>query len=448
MNDLIYFRFMKKTFLLLIITFLLSNSELLSQNSYFPPNNASNWETIPPGQLGYCTDKIDSLYTFLENSNSKAFILLQDGKIVLEKYFGTFTSDSSWYWASAGKSLTAFLVGIAQRENHFSITDTSSKYLGVGWTNLSSNQEEKITIWNQLSMTTGLDDGVADHYCTIDTCLNYKADAGTRWAYHNGPYTLLDKIMENSTGANLNNYMNQKLSSSTGITGLFLPSGYNNLFFSKPRSMARFGLLMLNKGIWNGTDVLQDSNYFSNMINSSQNLNKSYGYLWWLNGKESYMLPSLQLVIPGSISPNAPSDMYAALGKNGQIINVAPSKNLVWIRMGNDPGVGEVPTAFNDEVWKKINNLTCTVNSKELKQVNHTSIYPNPFKQELNIINIGDQTISQVTIYNNINQVVYNLQSYNSQLNVNTSSFPAGTYHVKITGEDGKSTHQQVIKLN
>ena len=49
--------------------------------------------------------------------------------------------------------------------------------------------------------------------------------------------------------------------------------------------MARFGLLILNKGNWDGNQIMTDTNYFNQMLNSSQSLNESYGYLWWLNGK-------------------------------------------------------------------------------------------------------------------------------------------------------------------
>ena len=58
------------------------------------------------------------------------------------------------------------MVGIAQQENFLSISDTSSKYLGSGWTNCTSSQEEAITIWHQLTMTSGLDDNVNDPSCT------------------------------------------------------------------------------------------------------------------------------------------------------------------------------------------------------------------------------------------------------------------------------------------
>jgi hypothetical protein len=86
-----------------------------SQSIYFPPTTGNTWDTIAPQTLGYCQPKIDSLYHFLEQNNSKAFILLKDGKIVLEKYFGTHTATTPWQWASAGKTITSFMTGIAQQ---------------------------------------------------------------------------------------------------------------------------------------------------------------------------------------------------------------------------------------------------------------------------------------------------------------------------------------------
>ena len=59
-------------------------------------------------------------------------------------------------------------------------------------------------------MTTGLDDNVNDPSCTVDTCLNFLSNPGTRWAYHNAPI-LLDQVIENAVGLSLNWYMHQKL---------------------------------------------------------------------------------------------------------------------------------------------------------------------------------------------------------------------------------------------
>jgi CubicO group peptidase (beta-lactamase class C family) len=360
----------------LLLFFLLVFSVHKAQcQTYFPPLVGSQWDTLSPQSLGWCQDSINQLYNWLETSNSKAFIALKDGKIVLEKYFGTFTVDSFHVWNSAGKTLTAYAVGIAQHEGFLDINEPTSNYLGTGWTSCTSPQELAITIRNQLTMTSGLDD-VTDFYCTDPACLTYVADAGTRWAYHNGPYTLLDSVIESATGINLNTWVFQKIGSKIGMNGLFVQNGYNNVFVSKPRAMARFGLLLSQNGFWNGTEVLNDPTYLNDMRTPSQNLNNSYGYLTWLNGQSSFMLPQSQFVFNGSICPSAPSDMYAALGKNGQIINVVPSSGIVLIRMGADMGNSLVGAQYNDTLWQYMNRLSCNLSITE--NLNELEIYPNP----------------------------------------------------------------------
>ncbi|HMR91375.1 MAG TPA: serine hydrolase [Chitinophagaceae bacterium] len=325
---------------------------------YFPPLTGHTWETATPASLGWNEAAITPLYDYLDQKNTKAFIVLKNGRIVLEKYYGSFTATSNWYWASAGKTVTALLVGIAQEEGKLKLSDKTSAYLGTGWTAAPAEKENLITIRHQLTMSTGLDDGVADNHCTTPDCLVYKADAGSRWAYHNAPYTLLDKVLENATGVGFNQYFQQTIRDKTGMNGLWIKDGYNNVFYSTPRSMARFGLLMLAKGKWQHTTVLGDAAYFNAQISTSQDKNLSYGYLTWLNGKTSYMLPSLQVVFPNMLFPNAPADMYAALGKNDQKVYVAPSQNIVVIRMGESAGnVQLAVSSFDNELWGYLKNV-------------------------------------------------------------------------------------------
>ncbi len=335
-----------------------SNIPTVPPTMYFPPTSGIDWQTTTPASLGWNTTELNNLYTYLQSKNTKAFIVLKNGKIVAEKYFGTFTVDSNWYWASAGKTITGILIGIAQQEGLLNINNKTSQYLGAGWTSMPLIKENLITVRHQLTMTTGMDHAVPDNDCTLPACLQYKADAGTRWFYHNAPYTLLDKVVENASGKSYNTYFQEKIRDKIGMNGFWFKNGYNNIYYSTPRSMARFGLLMLNKGIWNGTAVLNDSNYFNALVNTSQNLNSSYGYLTWLNGKASHMLPATSVVFNGMITPNAPADMYAALGKNDQKIYVVPSQKLVVIRMGNAAGNSLLAlSSFDNELWGKLKNV-------------------------------------------------------------------------------------------
>ncbi|MFN5444868.1 MAG: serine hydrolase [Crocinitomicaceae bacterium] len=370
----------------ILVTCLLTINHFGFSQLYFPPKDVTlPWKTIAPAELNFCQNNIDSFYTYLEEQESKGFMLLKDGKIVLEKYFGTFTKDSLWYWASAGKTLTAFLVGKAQEEQLLSIQESSSNYLGLGWSNCTQEQESKIKILHHLTMTTGLNDEIPDNHCTLKSCLSYTADPGTRWAYHNAPYTLLESIITNATKKTFDNYTNSKIGTIIGMKGKWFKSDYDNVYFSNLRSMARFGLLIQNNGIWDSDTLLQDTNYLKNMINSSQSINPSYGYLWWLNGKSSYMLPTSQIVIPGGYAPDAPSDVISAIGKNGQLISLSKSNGLLFVRMVKQKNSGEVSTQFANSIWKKINSLVCKTNTLNDNDLESVQIYPNPVNDILHI---------------------------------------------------------------
>lgn len=395
-------RFEKKLFI--IFLFSLFVWQETQAQVYFPPLTGKQWDTISPTQLNWCTDSIPSLLNFVENNNSKGFIILVDGKIAIEKYYGSFNQDSIWYWASAGKSLLATTIGVAAQEDLIDIQKSSSFYLDTNWTSCTVNDELKIKIIHQLSMSSGIDDNVIDVDCTSATCLTCIATPGTRWAYHNAIYTLLEAVLSNATGQSLNTYLTSKIKSKTGLTGLYVKQGYNNVFFSNARSMARFGLLAMNNFVWNGDTVLKDGNYKTQMTTTSQNMNKSYGYLWWLNGKSSFMLPGSQLVFNTSLLPDAPLDLITALGKNGQIINVIPSKKIVLIRIGDRPNnANDLPMIFNNEIWKRLNAIICNPTSVSSESINSIKLFPNPstgyvsidYPEAIDFINITN-TLGQI----------------------------------------------------
>jgi CubicO group peptidase (beta-lactamase class C family) len=422
----------------LLLLFLFGSLIARSQ-IYFPPTIGNSWETTSPAQLGWCEDQLPELVSFLESNNTKAFLVLKNGRIVIENYFGTFTQDSLWYWASAGKTLTSYLVGIAQQNGQLSINDLSSSYLGSEWTNCTADQENAITVRNQLTMTSGLDDGVADDDCTLPVCLNYLAPAGTRWAYHNAPYTRLDGVLEGATGQTLNGLVFSGLKQPTGMDGFFFQTGYNNVYVSTARSMARFGILMQNGGNWNGNQLMTDANYFQEMITPSQNLNNAYGYLWWLNGQSSYMVPTSQLILPGMLIPHAPADVYAALGRNGQILNVCPSEGLVVVRLGNAPDNSLVPFILNDQIWEKLNAVLCT----SVTESNDNNFMLNQTSNSVRISWPG-KTFS-CEVFDLKGNKISSSEVRNSQ-EMNTTALSAGMYVVRCASGSAVEVRKVVVK--
>ena len=263
----------------------------------------------------------------------------------MEEYFNGHSQNATWQWNSAGKTLVASTTGIAQQEGLLNINNKVSQYLGTGWTSEAIDKENLITSKHLLTMTSGIDDGSE---LVIKQNLTYLADAGTRWSYHN---------VASASKQDFETYFNTKLKSKIGMDGFWNNGFIFKIFHSNTRSMARFGILALNKGKWNNEQILNEG-YFNESTNSSQTINPSYGYLWWLNGKAKYMVPGAQTVFSGSLVPNAPTDMFAAMGAEDQRIYVIPSKNMVVVRMGNasDPANPNFAVSgFDNELWQKIN---------------------------------------------------------------------------------------------
>lgn len=330
------------------------DQEPQNEDIYFPPLNSDTWETKSITELNWNESQLQPLLDFLEEKNSKSFIILHDGKIVVESYFNGHTNLTPWYWASAGKTLTTAVTGIAQDAGLLDINNKVSDYLGTGWTSAPLEKENLITCKNLLSMDAGLDDTLGDDVSPSN--LQYIADAGTRWAYHN-VYVKLQDVVAEASNMTWDNYFNTSLKNKIGMSGSWTDIGGLSVYWSNTRSMARFGLLTYANGKWEDQQIISE-NYIAEATNTSQHINLAYGYLWWLNGKSSYHLPQSQIQFPGELIPDAPSDMFAALGKSDQKVYVVPSKKLVVIRMGESAeGENFALSTFDNDLWIKINAL-------------------------------------------------------------------------------------------
>ena len=338
-----------------------SGSDVNYNIMYFPPTNGTDtWETQSISSLGWNQNAVQPLLDYLLLKNTKSFMILVNGRIVMENYFNGHTATTLWRWNSAGKTLTSTVTGIAEQEGFINTNNKVSDYLGTGWTSAPLAKENLITCKNLLRMNSGLDDTLGDD--VVPSNLQYVADAGTRWAYHN-VYVKLQDVVVQATGQTWNNYFNTKLRDKIGMssTGVwFNGTGANlglRIYFSNTRSMARFGLLALNNGNWNGQQII-NSGFLNQATTTSQNINLAYGYLWWLNGKASYRLPQTQLQFNGSLIASGANDMYMALVKDDQKIYVIPSKKMVVIRMGDAADSANLALSTFDEVlWQKINAL-------------------------------------------------------------------------------------------
>jgi CubicO group peptidase (beta-lactamase class C family) len=322
---------------------------------YFPPHTGEVWEKTTVLEMGWNPKALESLRSFLIRKNTKSFMILVNGKIVIEEYFNGHTASTKWQWNSAGKTLVGAITGIAQQDAMLNINHKVSDYLGKGWTTMPLEKENQITIRHILTMTSGIN---STKQLVIKKNLTYVADAGTRWAYSN-VFQKLIPVVSKATNQKFDGYFDTQLKNKIGMDGYWNHGPIFTIFHSTTRSMARFGLLALNKGKWKNEPIV-DETFFVESTGTSQGINPSYGYFWWLNGKAGYRLPQSQTNYVGALVPEAPSDLYAAMGAQDQRIYVIPSKKMVVIRMGKASNPADrnfAASGFDNELWRKINAL-------------------------------------------------------------------------------------------
>jgi CubicO group peptidase (beta-lactamase class C family) len=152
-------------------------------------------------------------------------------------------------------------------------------------------------------------------------------EPGAKWEYNNAGLTLLSPVFQKATGRPIDEFLAERVLKPIGVRpedwtweryeGYALPySGWH----TTARTMGRVGLLVLNQGKWNDKRIVPAA-WLKESVAPSQELNESYGYLWWNNTTKKW--------------PEVPQDAFAALGKWDNNIFVAPGLDLVVIRQSD-----------------------------------------------------------------------------------------------------------------
>ncbi len=332
--------------------------------AYFPPSHADEWQTLKPEALGWEARRIADLLSYVEEKNSTGFVILSGGRILVEQYWLGAGTHSGRDVASVQKSVTSLLFGIAQESGLLRLDDSVSMRLGAGWSNAPEPVESQITLRHLLTMTSGLDAALAS-----------EAEPGTVWFYNTPAYHLLKAAIAAASAGSFGDFSAERLFAAIGLRDSSwqdrpnmsgpqgararvdgeLPRPWTGLMTST-RDMARLGLLVLCGGTWDGREIIRDKQYLSAATATSQALNPSYGYLWWLNGKDGYVLPGRGRAGRGPMVPSAPSDLVCALGAGDQKIYVSRSLDLVVARQGGPSGQtrDEALSSFDADVWERI----------------------------------------------------------------------------------------------
>ena len=319
----------------------------LSTQDVFWPSNSSEWTEVAPEEQGLDSDKIATMFKYIEifSYDIHSVIIVRNGYLLAEEYlYNSQLLDTKEYsdqlppksysgpiyhdQASTTKSIMSIMIGIALQKGLLdNLNQTLYEFFGHIWnesTFVDSELKKNITIEQLLTMNSGLI-GDWDHDWPPADCINlalehvplgYTPGDPGEWVYTDFGPNLLSGIITNVTaGLSTEEFAKDNLFTPLGISEeeYNWPHDSQNIsyggyeFECSPKVQAKLGMLCLNNGTWNGTQII-DNDYIKDATSSQVSTGKgAYGYLWYTNG---------------------PYGGYYSIGAGGQNIYVIPEYNI------------------------------------------------------------------------------------------------------------------------
>lgn len=334
-------------------------------------HNVTSQLPFPYGNNGRKDTVFDNVdYNKLEKAVKKAFseaeikktrtvLVVYKNEIIAEQYAKGFGPDTPILGWSMTKSILATLYGILEYQGKLNINDQAPI---SSW---KKDERKHITINHLLRMQSGLE--WEEDYTKISdvTKMLFMESDMTQsqrtkkviakpteiWNYSSGTSNLLSGLLHNYVG-DKQAYLDfpyQSFIDKIGMGSMVIETDMSNNFvgssyaWANTRDWAKFGILYLNKGMWNGQHLFSEKwvKYVTTPTLGSDGI---YGAHFWLNAGGKY--------------PDVPRDLYSANGYEGQYVFIIPSKDLVVVRTG----LAEDPD-FN--VNEFLSEITGAISSKE-----------------------------------------------------------------------------------
>lgn len=301
----------------------------------------AGWQTSRPEQQGMDLEMLEKMRVEIENKNIRlhSLLIVRNGAIIWEEYYEGNTANTKHAMYSVTKSFVSTLVGIAIDQGKIEGTRQLVFDLLPGRTFQNSDERKRaITLEDLLTMSSGLDwiEGDAT-YSKMYTSADWvqmvmdhpmAAEGGEKFLYCSGCSHVLSAIVEEASGESVLKFAEKNLFQPLGINNLRWETDRKGIAIGgwglniTPRDMAKLGYLFLNQGTWDGKQIVSSrwvQAATTRHIDTDGEL--GYGYQWWIYPTHN---------------------AYAALGRYGQTIFVAPDLNLIivttaQIEEGHDP---------------------------------------------------------------------------------------------------------------
>lgn len=297
------------------------------------PFPTTEWTVRTPEEMGMNSAELEKAraYAFQPEMNTQGIVVLRGGAIVAEWYADDRDGDSyaaSW---SMAKSFASALIGIAIDEGLITSVEQPMKDFIPAW---SGQAKGDISLRSVLWMQSGLNfredySDLSSEIVRMSTfsdglsvaqSLQPRTEPDTQWYYSSGDTELLSGVIESVTGITATEYAQQKLFAPIGMDSAQWwtdPAGHTYTYCcidATVRDFARFGLLFLRDGNWDGAQVISNA-WVKESTTTRASIYPGYAYQWW--------------TAESNTTVDFPVDMYSAQGLDTQRILVIPSLDLV-----------------------------------------------------------------------------------------------------------------------
>jgi CubicO group peptidase (beta-lactamase class C family) len=292
-------------------------------------------------------EKQTKFETFLAEHKTVAFLIIKNDTIQYEQYFAGYDKTSIVPSFSMAKSITSMLIGCAIDDKLIqSVQQPVTDFIPE----LKKNGFDKVSIENLLQMTSGLkfNEGYTNPFGAVANFyygrnlrkalrkMKLESAPGLKFEYKSGNTELLGLVLERALkNKTITQYFQEKLWTPLGMefdASWSLDKKKNGLektfccINARARDFAKLGRLYLNKGNWNGNQIVSKSWVEqSTKVDTSNGSAWYYQYQWWLPSKDGDFL---------------------ANGILGQYVYVNPAKHIIMVRLGKSEGKVDWPDIF------------------------------------------------------------------------------------------------------
>jgi len=330
---------------------LVPNNAIVKQETYLSPNREQKINNLiyPYGDLQQKDTVFNNInYKKLKNTVNDAFVdtelelqktrsvlVIYKDQIIAEKYTSGFDKNSMFLGWSMTKSILSAVLGVMEKQE---MVDLNEMDLFKEWKN---DERKNITLTNLLNMNSGLEwEENYNKICDVTKMLFIEPDMSKlqlkkplvgspndSWNYSSGTTNLLSGFIRDQFKSHQEylDFWYSDLIDKIGMYSMLIETDYSGNYvgssygWATTRDWAKFGLLYLHNGNWNGEQLINPS-WIEFSKTPTQGSNGVYGGHFWLNA--------------GGKFPDVPKDMYSCNGFQGQYVFIIPSKELVVVRTG------------------------------------------------------------------------------------------------------------------